>query len=326
MEDGFPPDPKELAEDADLPAPLTPEQQDLVRSHLALVGGHMRNRVPTPREPRRDREYDELAQEGFLALVRAAARYDPARNGAFAPYALARIRGAIYRAIHDKFSLIRIPPRAAEKARKRPDAPIPHGPIHMLEINDDLEKVMVIEHRPSEPTETIRHVIRRRYELAVRRALKQMRQRVWRQGNPCDIMDRIAEQRLLIGTERQRVSFGQIAGEFGVSASRVRDHERKLVQSVQEAVANDPQMAILLEMARQDSDGRDALMDAEKRARLHQAEIAAFEKRFLQLAPPHRAELIYALLERSTDCVPEVARNLFRMTLRLEDDNTRIVA
>jgi RNA polymerase sigma factor (sigma-70 family) len=337
MKDGFTPD--EVPDGSEVqeeflenlkeeqgPARLTPEQQELVRRHFALVGVHLRNWVPTPRLPRRDREYDELFQEGCVALVRAAARYDPTRNGVFAAYALPRIRGAIYRAIHDKFTLIRLTQRAAQKARKRPDRPIPHGPVSMLEISEELEESMVVEHRPSEPKETIRHVIRRRYELAVACALEQMRERVWRQSNPCEIMGRIAKQRLLIATERQRTTLGQIAREFGVSASRVRIHERRLVQAVQEALADDPQMPVLLAMAREDADGQDAFMDAEKRAGLCRAEVDAFEGRFRQMAPPRQAELIYSLIERSADCVPEVARNLFRMTLRIDDDSARIVA
>ena len=51
---------------------LSADQQALVARNLGLVGLHLRNRVPTPRQPMRQREYEDLFQEGCLALIRAA--------------------------------------------------------------------------------------------------------------------------------------------------------------------------------------------------------------------------------------------------------------
>lgn len=302
---------------------LTPEQQDLVTQHLGLVGLHLRNRVPTPRQPKRQREYEDLFQEGCVALVRAAARWDPQRDGVFAAYALPRIRGAVFRAIHDRFTLVRIPVRAAQKLRDQPGR---QSPVHVIEINDSPEPSMIVSHQDSQPGETIRHSIRRRYELAVRRTLEQMRRRVWRHRNPCEIMSRIADERLLIDAESSRTPLRQIARDFGISSGRASEYERNFVTAVTENFQNDPQVAALLAMARDDPQGQDGIVDAQRRVQVQQAQIAAFDEEFLDMAPTQRAETIYSLIERSTHCVPEVARNLFRLTLDTADDPVRTVA
>ena len=54
---------------------LTEEQRQLVTRHIGLVGVHLRTRVPTPYQPTRDREREDLFQEGCIALVKAARRY-----------------------------------------------------------------------------------------------------------------------------------------------------------------------------------------------------------------------------------------------------------
>jgi len=309
---------------ARLPA-LTDEQQELVRQHIGLVGVHLRNRVPTPRQPMRQREYDDLFQEGCLALVRAAARFNPKRDGLFAAYALPRIRGAVHLAIHDRFTLVHIPVRAARRAREQP-ADITRPPIHVLEINPELEQSMTVEHRSAQPSDSIRHAIRRRYELAVRRTLEQMRRRIWRHRNPCAIMARIAEERMLIGAEQHRTALRQIARDFNVSSGRASEYERNFVAAVTGTFEKDPQVIALLEMAREDADGQDGIVDASRRNRLYQAEVAAFEQKFIQMGEPDRAQAIYSLLERSTDCLPEVARNLFRLTLSASEEDVRTVA
>lgn len=308
-----------------LPA-LTLAQQELVRRHMGLVGVHLRNRVPTPRRPRRQREYDDLFQEGCVALARAAARWNPERDGVFAAYALPRIRGAIFRALHDGFTLVRIPARAAANFRKQSPGAGMSPPVHVLEINDELEKAMTVPHRDSRPNETIRHALRRRYELAVRRTLEQMRQRTWRQRNPTPIMARIAEERMLVNSERERTALRQIARDFNISSGRASEYERNFVTAVRETLEADVQIRTLLEMAAEDANGQDGIVDAERQTRLRQVEIAAFEERFLRMSQADQAQAIYSLIERSSHCVPEIARNLFCLTLSDTGETARTVA
>ncbi|MGP7960188.1 sigma-70 family RNA polymerase sigma factor [Sanguibacter sp. A247] len=71
---------------------LTGEQSALVEAHLPLIGYHV-NEVAAriPQHVSRD----DLASAGALALVRAAAAYDPATGVPFARYAAIRLRGAL---------------------------------------------------------------------------------------------------------------------------------------------------------------------------------------------------------------------------------------
>lgn len=73
-------------------ARLSAEQVALVEAHLPLVGYHVNDvaaRIP------QHVSRDDLSSAGALALVRAAAAYDPATGVPFARYAAIRLRGAL---------------------------------------------------------------------------------------------------------------------------------------------------------------------------------------------------------------------------------------
>lgn len=300
---------------------LTAEQQALVARHVGLVGVHLRMRVPTPWNPNRQREYDDLFQEGCVALVKAAARYRPQRDGVFAAYALPRIRAAVHRAIFEKFTVVHVPARAREQARERIAEPKLRPPHHVHELPTEARHVMtsradaLSQLSPGSGGETIRHVLRQRFEAAVGRALEQMRARRWRYRDPTAIMERVANERLLIGDEAHRTPLRQIAREAGVSSGRACDYERQFVERVTQLLANDPQARALHEMARDDPDGLDAAMDADRRRRLEAAQVDAFVERFNASDAAARATMLYSLVKRSTDCLPEVARNLYRLVM-----------
>lgn len=79
--------------------PLTITQAELVRANLGLIGLHLRRAFGGQRRDRRDREFDDLFQEGCLGLMRAARKYDPACGMTFATFALPRIRQAVSRSV-----------------------------------------------------------------------------------------------------------------------------------------------------------------------------------------------------------------------------------
>ena len=71
---------------------ISGEQAALVETHLPLVGYHVNEiaaRIP------QHVSRDDLSSAGALALVRAAAAYDPATGVPFARYAAIRIKGAL---------------------------------------------------------------------------------------------------------------------------------------------------------------------------------------------------------------------------------------
>ncbi len=300
---------------------LTPAQQALASEHIGLVGLHLRKRVPTPREPTRDREYDDLFQEGCVALVRAAARYQPKRDGSFPAYALPRIRGGIFAALHECFSTIRVPLRAAARARSRKE-PVhaTQRPVHTLDEKLTLEAPPTVAADVEPGADTIRHVIRRRFEQAVRDGLAELQGRSWTRRNPCAIMKRLAAERLLIPDESERTPLRQIAREAGVSSSRASAYEQHLIATIGRHFALDPQLQMLVEFAQHDPAGFDGLVDEGRREILSRTQLKAFENQFEQLEPPARAELIYRLIERSGAVIPEIARNLYRLTLSDSDE------
>ena len=74
----------------------------LVKSAVARCGGWrcaLRNNF----------EYNDLWQEGCMALVEAVRLHDPARHGEFAPYAISRLHFAVSRYAHERGALVRVP-------------------------------------------------------------------------------------------------------------------------------------------------------------------------------------------------------------------------
>jgi len=95
---------------------LTAEQQHLVHDNLGLIAVHLRRRVPDLSQPRREREWDDLFQEGCLGLMDAARKFQAGRGVPFAAYAMLRIHAAVSRALRNRFSLVHIPPPYAPRA------------------------------------------------------------------------------------------------------------------------------------------------------------------------------------------------------------------
>lgn len=94
------------------PVGLTEEQRRLVADNIGLVGVHLRRFVGNLSVPRRDREREDLFQEGCLGLIQAAQRYDSERGIPFAAFALPRIHNAVSRGLARKFSTVKGPARA----------------------------------------------------------------------------------------------------------------------------------------------------------------------------------------------------------------------
>lgn len=96
---------------------LSDAQRRLVADNCGLVAVHLRRHVFNLREPRRDREWEDLFQEGCIGLLRAAVRFDENAGIPFAAFALPRIHQAVSLAIQERFSLVRDPGRARRNRR-----------------------------------------------------------------------------------------------------------------------------------------------------------------------------------------------------------------
>jgi len=283
---------------------------------MGLVGLHLKNRVPTPCQPTRLREYEDLFQEGCMALVRAAATYNAKRHGPFASYALPRIRGAIHAALHEYFTMIRVPTRAVKRAKKDADDlryPALQG---VQELLPDIARQLSANVTSEGCGETIRHAIHQRYIRSVQLALTDLQTCSWRQRNPLPIMRRIAAERLLISHEDERTPLRQIARECGVSCGRVSAYEHQLRDTVREHFADDPQLPLLMTFACEDAQNYSGVIDDHRHRLLTRADIDHFAERFAQLDRPKKAEVVFDLIEQTASTVSEVVLNLYRLTIR----------
>lgn len=297
--------------------PLTEEQKKLVEANIGLVGLHLRTRVRLPREPNRSREYEDLFQEGCVALMRAAQRFDPKRNGSFAAFALPRIRCAVHLALHEHFSIVHVPNRArVEMEKNDPDANL----FRPGEIAVISEQMQLIDQRPDQTGDNIRHALRHRFELAVQSALAALEKRTWRHRNPVPIMRRIAAERMLINAQNARTPLRQIAQAFDVSSGRASAYEKKLTDAVMEELQKDQRVQMLIDYAAEDPEGFNGRIDERRRRALADVELLAFDREFSGMNTAQRAEAIYRLIEQSSGAVDEVARNLYRLTLRESGD------
>jgi RNA polymerase sigma-B factor len=78
-------------------------QQDLVNQHINLA------RSLAHRFRHRGEPVDDLEQVAFLALVKAARRFDPNQQAAFSTYATVSILGELKRHFRDKTWMLRVP-------------------------------------------------------------------------------------------------------------------------------------------------------------------------------------------------------------------------
>ncbi|MHC4444577.1 MAG: sigma-70 family RNA polymerase sigma factor [Planctomycetota bacterium] len=304
---------------------MTPDQKKLVSKHIGLVGLHIRNNVPTTFEPKRKREYHDLFQEGCLALIKAATRYDEKKDGDFVAYALPRIRGTVHQAIHDKFSLIRVPFRVMLNLRQtRNDGVLDPLRRPILSLNKDIPIEVPLESNFDQKNETVKHMIRRRFEWAVNKALIETKSLKRRRPDFAQIMHRIANERLLISREGHKTAQRRIAHNYGLPCSRASLYERRFFERIKQIFQNDAQIHMLVRFARQERDGFNAILDDQQYRQLSQVQIDQFTSRFERMGKSQRAEVLYSLIERSADNILDVARNLYRLTTPTEPDSANL--
>ena len=284
--------------------PLTEEQRALVRDNLGLVAVHIRRFVKNLRGPYRDRERDDLFQEGCLGLARAAADYRPQRGIPFIAYALPRIRHAVSSALHSAFSTVRIPPK---RIRPRTTAPTDDkvetttAPKVYSLSDERTPRLAARESRsPGGPSnETIGQRLRDKYEQAVRAAQDELAGHITVRGDLDQLVRLITEERLLVPLEEARRSSRRIARETHSSISRVTDTEKRLTTMIRHTLDADPQLRELQRLARGDPMGTDIPIDADVECALRSAEADELMRRYQNADPTDRARLLHEVLEQS---------------------------
>jgi len=304
---------------------LTVEQRQRVRENLGLVAVHLRRHVPNLAQPRRDREWDDLFQEGCLGLVQAAVTFEPGRGIPFAAYALVRIHAAVSKALHTRFSTVHVPPvrrrggRAQallELERERRPGVVQLGAQAAGQLPD---------HRSAAPAsgsgETIGARLRAKYERVLRAAGARLGRGASTRGDRDRLIATLIEQRLLVPAEEARTPLRQLARETRSSYARVAQCEKQLTAAVRAELESDPEFVALRAWSQAESAGVDLVVDEECERQLAQAGWAEFRRRYESASRSEQAALVHALLQVSRCGIVELAATCYASLAPEEREN-----
>jgi len=281
---------------------LSASQRALVQGNLGLVAVHLRRHVTNLGVVRRDREYDDLFQEGCLGLMQAAARWDPASGIPFAAYALPRIHNAISTALKCKFSTVYVPPRfGAKRGSANPAEAAAPGAVRPRDYSlSQAQWLSLRQTTACEPAdscdETIGDRVRDKYERAVRGAVETLKARASVRGDREALLRIVVRERMLVPNEETRHSLRQIARETKSSYARVAQCSTQLADEVKAALSADPEFGELVRQARDHADGFAAPIDATAERALTEVGACAYARHFEHADEEDRARLAYALM------------------------------
>lgn len=284
---------------------LTQAQQELVQANVGLVAVHLRRHVPGLAQPRRDREYDDLFQEGCMGLMQAAARWDERSGIPFAAFAFPRIHNAISMGIRSKFLTVYVPPRHGDTrstkskpvdgrdAAERPrEGSLSDGQLLALPAGSSPGQ--------DDPAgETIGDRVREKYERAVAQAVNALQGGASTRGDRDELLRVLARERLLVPSEELRRPLRQIARDTQSSYARVAQCATQLSQQVKRHLDEDPEFAELLRQARSTTLGMSAPVDGSLERALRDAGAREFTRRFTAADKRDRGLMLYTLLERT---------------------------
>ena len=307
--------------------PLTTDQRRLVRDNMGLVMVHLRRFVRYFPNPHREREWEDLFQEGCLGLIQAAITFREERGIPFAAFALPRIHHAVSRAIHTKFSTVTVPTpvgRSARRAsnsdsrtveRKRPK-------VHGLSDEAGARLADRVRHHPGgggAEVETINDRLRGKYERALDHAASVLAQGASTRGDRDELVAILTQERFLVPQEDARMALRQIARQTRSSYARVAQCDKQLGEAVRRQLASDPEFRALRRRARAETRSTDTPIDEDLERTLVHASATEFMELLERAAPTDQAHMIHNLLMMSrhdmhdlvragVTCLPPLAR------------------
>ncbi len=281
---------------------LTAQQQRLVAENLGLVAIHLRQNVSNLSVPRREREWDDLFQEGVVGLIQAALRFREADQMPFAAFALPRIRHAISTALRQKFSLVaepRGPSRDDDAGAGRAVRATRHVPrVTLLQTDPPARQSDDRHARLDAPDpETVGERLREKYERAVRRAAVCLCRKPGGRADRAQLVRRLTQDRLLVPEPEARTALRQIARDTGSSFSRVAQCDKQLSGLVRTLLQSDPELTELQAQSGRSSEGGNTVIDDGLERRLSRGSAEQFLAGFRLAAPATRAQMLYRLFE-----------------------------
>lgn len=292
---------------------LGPRQQALVRDNIGLVAVHLKRHVTNLAVPQRDREYDDLFQEGCLGLMRSAAQWDAASGIPFAAYALPRIHNAISMALQCKFATIYVPPRRTKRGGPTCAGEASEQPYRLRTRTMSDQQWNAVADRSSralrrECTETVGDRIREKYERAVRRAEAMIMHRSSGRRDRGELMRLIMRERLLVPNEEARRPLRQIARDTSSSYARVAQCAAQLTEVAQQLLERDPEFQELVGVARRHPEGFAAPIDERVERAMAKAAAEECVRRFEAGTESERASLCYAVARHAHADLPHFLR------------------
>ena len=290
---------------------MTARQRRLVADNLGLVRLHIRRQVRGLGRPTRDREWDDLFQEGCLGLALAACTHEPSKGVPFAAFALRRIQSAVNRALHRAFATVRVPD--GERAGG--------GRCKVVSLDFDPDtRASANRHRPDGAVadETIGGRIRGKYDGAVRGAVEAVKSTGKCDRKQSALLDRLVGDRLLVPNEECRVSLRQMARDTQVSYARVAYTEKRLQEQIRSTLALDAELPQLRAEARRSDAGFDAEIDDDVRWRLAAAVTSRFARLYRAATPGQQGAMLLQLLQNRSLDAGHLAQSLFDRSAEAE--------
>ncbi len=250
LEAGWPVDPERRARLTALIAAGRDAKHELVIAHLPLVVGMARRFRWSPLS------LLELIQEGSLALLRAAERFDWRRGTPFAAYASWWVRHAMSRSVREELGSSRLPTaerrklrRLAEARADAPDATTTELGLAASVDRSDAEALVPLLGSPI-PFSALADRTHRVEELLADREAEERLEEVLLSADAARVVS--TAERLLTDRERTvlEARYGldgrdpqtlrEVAERLGISVQRVAQIERAALERLRDALAAPP--------------------------------------------------------------------------------------
>jgi len=287
------------------------ERQRLVQANLHLVRAHLSRNVRLPRQPNCRGDYEDLFQEGCVALVAATSTYEPQRHGPFAGYALSRIRYAISHSLYEGFRTVRVPATVQKSLRGRNlrCSGLP-GQVELAWPDALASGCVSWRHRPNVPT--IGDLWVSCYQQAARAAANELKRSPRCGPDRARLIDRFVEEYLLVPEPSARTAKRDLARQEECSVGRINGVERQLVRAIVSRLEEDAEACELRRCAAVTEGGWRQPVDEQVQSRLSEVVTTAFAAQFCQARPDRQAAVLLAMLERIGVDLARVVRSCHR--------------
>ena len=217
--------------------PLNGRQRKLVLENMDLLEPVMRRVVCEP-VSHRNREREDLVQEGYLGLIRAAQKFDARHGIAFRAYAIHRIQHAVVRALYERFSTVRVPFGTVGRRRVRGERS--HDPRQVPQVHSLGDKFLARPDGDCHDPKNLSGDSCSGVVEVIRRVHRQAQQSNGRRGDRADLVDQLIRTRLLVPDGDLKKSLHKIAEETDSSYGRVTSCEKTLLKRIRKELLTDP--------------------------------------------------------------------------------------